>query len=367
MPARTRSQHAIGMTRVMVVALSARTGGGGSLVLNQMAALSATGRFHLTIHAADDVARTLQRVAPEATVVVHPRRPIAMRLLYEQIVLAWRAQRFDVLYVPGNLGLLLARVPQVVCQQNAWYFTSAVRAFRRRRCPRAMRARLTIEAAQARASIRRARVVVAVSATMKAMIEEDLGPRRKIRTILSATPRLVPTAVPPAERSYVLAVAPDDPHKDLVGLVAAFERHPDLPPLRVVGRASPARRAQLEALAPGRFAHLGPIDDRGRLADLYAAATCVVAHSFLESFGMTPAEALLCGTPVAAADIPAHREVCGRQAHYYDPRDPAALAAAVRAACAAPRPRPPAEVRSWHDNAAELADVLEAVARDARR
>ena len=40
-------------------------------------------------------------------------------------------------------------------------------------------------------------------------------------------------------------------------------------------------------------------------------------------------EALACGTPVVASDLPAHREVLGDQAELTPSSDPAALAAAL--------------------------------------
>ena len=350
--------------RVLIVALSARTGGGGcSHLVSQIAALSARSEMDLTIHAVGNVGRELQRAAPQSRVLIHSHRPLPLRLLYEQVVLASRARNYDVVYVPGNLGLVLGPSAQVVCQQNAWYYTAAVRAFRRRRCPMRMRTRLLLETAVARASIRRARTVIVVSETMRAMVESDVGALPHIRVITSATPQLRPGASPPPDAAYALAVAPDDPHKDLGGLVDAFARNPDLPPLIIVGRCSEARRIELHKRGSGRVSLVGQVDDRQRIANFYGAAACLVAHSFFESFGMTPAEALLCGTPVAATDIPAHREVCGDRACYYDPTDADALAHAVRAACAMPRPKLQVGARTWRDNAAELAAELTLASR----
>ena len=48
-----------------------------------------------------------------------------------------------------------------------------------------------------------------------------------------------------------------------------------------------------------------------------------------EGFGLTPLEAMRAGTPVIAAAAPGVSEVCGDAARYVDPRDPAALAAAM--------------------------------------
>jgi glycosyltransferase involved in cell wall biosynthesis len=68
----------------------------------------------------------------------------------------------------------------------------------------------------------------------------------------------------------------------------------------------------------------------GRVGDsvlpaLYAGAAGFVYGSIYEGFGLPPLEALACGCPVAISDIPAHREVCGNYAQYFNPFDSADL------------------------------------------
>ena len=65
------------------------------------------------------------------------------------------------------------------------------------------------------------------------------------------------------------------------------------------------------------------------LERLYAAASCLVAASEGEGFGLPLIEAAKHGLPIMAADIPVFREVAGEHALFFD-RTPAALAAAVR-------------------------------------
>lgn len=78
-----------------------------------------------------------------------------------------------------------------------------------------------------------------------------------------------------------------------------------------------------------RFMHY--ISDQN-LAYLYNRATALVYPSFYEGFGLPPLEALCCGCPVVASDIPPHREVCGDAALYCDPASPESIARQIERA-----------------------------------
>jgi glycosyltransferase involved in cell wall biosynthesis len=66
------------------------------------------------------------------------------------------------------------------------------------------------------------------------------------------------------------------------------------------------------------------------LSALYSAATALVFPSLAEGFGLPPIEAMSCGCPVIASDIPALREVCGGNALHVASRDVGAWTAALR-------------------------------------
>jgi len=65
------------------------------------------------------------------------------------------------------------------------------------------------------------------------------------------------------------------------------------------------------------------------LRALLSGATAFVWPSLGEGFGFPPLEAMACGCPVIANDIPINREICGPLAGYHA-NDPAAAAEAIR-------------------------------------
>ena len=354
--------------RVLVNAVSARVGGGGTYIVSQMEELSAVEDMSLTVLATGTVAIRLRAACPRARIIALPALPAAIRVLWEQLVLPAWCRRFDVVYMPGNFALLLSSRPQVLTIQNAWYFTDSVRRFRRTHCPLAMRLRLWAEAGLARASIRRAGCAVMVSRAMLAAVEEDLGPVAHAKVIASAAPTLPEPRVDKLAslvQPYALVVAHDDPHKEWDRLIEVFLSHPDLPRLVIAGRASERRQADLRRRiarrAPDRVELLGAVTEPAGLTALYRGAACCVAHARFESFGLTACEALSQGTPVVAADLPAHREACGDGALYYDCEDLEGLVEAIRASSAS-NAGPVQLERTWEDNARELAGTLRAVA-----
>jgi glycosyltransferase involved in cell wall biosynthesis len=80
------------------------------------------------------------------------------------------------------------------------------------------------------------------------------------------------------------------------------------------------------------------IDDPQALADFYAACDVLALPSESECFALVQAEAMLCGTPVVASDIPGCRvpvRVTG-MGRLFPCGDAAALAAALDEVLAAP-------------------------------
>ncbi len=136
------------------------------------------------------------------------------------------------------------------------------------------------------------------------------------------------------ERPYVLTVGTLEPRKNLLTLLDSFDRLKDRPDLDlvVVGGRGWQDRSLVRALgarqALGRVRWLGYVGERDLVA-LYAGAELFVYPSRLEGFGLPVLEAMACGAPVVASDVPALREVAGDAAHLVPPGEPEQLAAAI--------------------------------------
>jgi alpha-1,3-rhamnosyl/mannosyltransferase len=142
-------------------------------------------------------------------------------------------------------------------------------------------------------------------------------------------------------------------------------RRPD--PRKRVAALSRARRTLPLVLvgAAGRWACelpnvtlTGEVTD-DELAAIYTGAHALVFPSDDEGFGLPPIEALACGTPVIASDIPPLREVLEGRAQLVDVDD---LDGLIAAAQAAQRPAPPPLTFTWDDAASATWEVYEEAA-----
>lgn len=143
--------------------------------------------------------------------------------------------------------------------------------------------------------------------------------------------------------------------------VAALTRAQRNMPLVLVGEAE---RWARELPQDGHEVTLtgGVSDDE--LAAIYTGAHALVFPSDEEGFGLPPVEALACGTPVVACDVPAVREVLQDRVTLTAVDD---LDGLVAAAEAAQRPAPAPPAWTWSDAAMATWEVYEQAASAPRR
>lgn len=192
---------------------------------------------------------------------------------------------------------------------------------------------------------------------------------------------LRPTAEPIDKRApagrYILCVGIYNGRKNLECVVEAmlslYERGTDVPELVLAG----ARRKRVEKflkkdkykVLSGKF-HFVYNPNQAELAELYRQAFALILPSRMEGWGLPISEALWCGTPALAADVPALREAGGDLARYFNPEKPVELAEVLALLLAdeteyAVLKNKIAEarhsMRTWNDVASE---VLQALASD---
>lgn len=143
----------------------------------------------------------------------------------------------------------------------------------------------------------------------------------------------------PTDERLVLYVGGISPHKNLDGLLHAFARLADRPAhLAIVGDHSGDSflgcypelvrlRDRLGLESAVTFTGFVPDE---HLAVLYNAATVLALPSFDEGFGLPAVEAMACGLPVLASRSGSLAEVVGPAGVFFDPRDHAGMAAALR-------------------------------------
>jgi glycosyltransferase involved in cell wall biosynthesis len=130
--------------------------------------------------------------------------------------------------------------------------------------------------------------------------------------------------------SYILSVSSVMAHKDFESLLQAYagllHRGRISHGLAIAGPLlDRAYVANLQSLISAlqlvdKVVFLGELPHRS-LGRLYRHADVMVLPSHIETFGMPIIEAMACGSPVIASDLPALREVAGEAGMFYSPGD----------------------------------------------
>jgi glycosyltransferase involved in cell wall biosynthesis len=194
-----------------------------------------------------------------------------------------------------------------------------------------------------RLALRAAERVVAISEATRADLARlyPEAARRAVAIPLAADPAFAPQ--PPAATAalrhryrlpprFALYLGSNKQHKNLLRLLAAWQRLPEEEVLAIAGawdKRYPEARRFVEVWGlEKRVRFLGPVAE-AELPSLYSAASVFVFPSLYEGFGLPVVEALACGTPVACSDRSSLPEAAGNAALLFDPEDVEAITSAV--------------------------------------
>jgi glycosyltransferase involved in cell wall biosynthesis len=369
--------------RVAVDAAAAQPGGGVSYLMQQLPALIDSGA-DLLVFAQQNTAETLRAVLPAAAFVAVPDA-LAPRMAFIHLAMPAAARRWgaDVLYCPGSAIPLLCDLPTVVNYQNSHVFSPE----KLLRGPA-----MSVRRVLAWVSAIRATRVVHLSQASAADFYRTTQLRVPVEVIWSGASDVESAHQHPApadgpavaarRRPYLIAVSNLYRHKRTDRLVRAFLSDSTLRAaydLVIVGQElEPGITDEIRQLVsaapvdtsagtPGEVRLVGYLDGAD-LGGLLRDAAAYVSLSERESFALTPAEALLAGTPVVLSTLPAFLEAYGEWAVFVDSTDPADVASGIRTAVAnRPSEDTRAEVRyrlSWEVNGQALLQVLVAAAGD---
>jgi glycosyltransferase involved in cell wall biosynthesis len=292
----------------------------------------------------------VQRFATEVTLALHSLRadveilvppaqiaaPIAGSVTvgrlhgqgWEQLELPRRAADGLLLNL-GNTAPLLGRRQIVVIHDAGVFTTPETYPWQLRMWYKAMQKALVL----------RRTALVTVSEFARREIIQNLGARPEDVTVVSegadhigriAADETILAANGLEAGGFVLAVGNLAAHKNLSALGALAQAlAPSGVKLVITGGfGGKAFRATSTLTLPEPALYIGRVSDAA-LKALYQAAACFVFPSRYEGFGLPMAEAMTCGCPVVASDIPALREIFPQCALFCDPLSPNDIAANV--------------------------------------
>jgi glycosyltransferase involved in cell wall biosynthesis len=310
-----------------------------------------------------------------------------------RLLLAWRRlharHRFDVVFDNqslswGLLGIRATGVPVVSVIHHPLHIDReadfAIDPSLRKKLKRTLYFPLFMQERVARRLDR----IVTVSEASRREIERYFRiPEKDIDVVTNGTYCEIFRPLPgtPRETDLLFVGRTEDRKKGIGTLLEAMTLLPESVTLKIVDGRIPE-----DGLVP-RFVRRYGLERRVRvqprmltipeLVQHYSTARLAIVPSFFEGFGFPASEAMACGLPVVANAVGALPEVVGTDGEagiLVPPRDPSAMAAAIREILAQPERaermgraarRRVERIFRWSDTAAGIAAVLEATLRAA--
>lgn len=238
---------------------------------------------------------------------------------------ARRRPRPDVLHLPQMSAPIVSPVPAVVTIHDVIPLV-----LEEYRVSRAMQVYLALMAR----TVRNARAIITPSRVSALDIQRVLGVAPDRITVIpeAASPELIPDETGVAtglvrerfgiEGPYFFNIGGLDVRKNVPLLVESFAdalpEFPETMSLVIAGQAHSGNTRMFPPIEPvirarglrGRVHLLGRVSDDDRRILLQVATACITPSTY-EGFGLTPLEAMACGTPVIASNASSFPEVIG--------------------------------------------------------
>jgi len=352
---------------VAVDATSTQPGGGQSY-LSQQLRLAEMDDLDLTIFATRETAMTWSSLIGARVELVPTQR--ILRVAYVHLCLSYIAKRrgATVLYCPGSVAPLFSSLPRVILIQNPHLFVS----------PAPRSARLTALRVLSWSSVLRSTLVGVQTRQMCCEFRRHSGlaivpivVRSGFGAIYHPTPERLERL--DSDGQYLLTVSNLYAYKRIDLTIRAYAILSDSVRKRwrlIIAGAEGSRgiAAKLQALViklgvQEEVVFMGFVE-KEELAALYSKASLYVNLSSRESLGLTPAEALVHGTPVLLSDIPVFRETYGTWANFSTCKDPSSVALDIERSLSEGRRVDLVNARKQFDsNGKEIRRLLELASR----
>jgi len=333
------------MMHLFVNALAATAGGGLTYVRNIVPQLADRPDVRATVLVPAELKRELSAAA-SVDIVGEPVHSVtAARYWFEQRSLPGllRLSKADVLLSAGNFALRKCPIPQILLSRNALYTCPEFYRDLRLRGEYRLWMDTCLKGWVAKSAVKTADVTVAPSEAFASDLrrwtgidvlaihhgfdsnaffagETPLGP--EIKRKLEST----------ARGTRLLFVSHYNYYRNFETLIRGFARairNRGGQALQLVltctlrsdenpgsYRAEPAARLAEELGVRIDIVELGPVP-YSQLHHVYRACDIYVTPAYCESFAHPLVEAMSCGLPIIASDIPVHREICRESAVYF--------------------------------------------------
>jgi glycosyltransferase involved in cell wall biosynthesis len=345
------------MIHLFINALAASAGGGLTYIRNVVPCLARRPDVRATLLVNAKLQSELGDWPNTDLLTASPPAGTAARFWYEQQALPGMIRRSgaDVLLSTGNFALWRSPIPQILLSRNALYTSSDFERDLRTRGDWRLWLDTKIKGAFAKASIQHADVTVAPSAAFAAELKQWTG--KNVAAIhhgfdLNAFTKNQ-SPLPPEMQAKLdatsgslrlLFVSHYNYYRNFETLIRALPLLRDrLAPRKVslvltCQLRSEANPGSYRADSAAALVHnLGVADNVVELGSVpysllhhvYRCCDVYVTPAYAESFAHPLVEAMATGLPIAASDIPVHREICEQAACYFPLHSPTELSRSV--------------------------------------